>query len=179
MKSIIRIVGLIVFAFVLTTTSGYAQGKSQDKGKAKKEKVKKVDEDVTEEVEDVANKGKDKANEMKEKGKEKMKDKAHVKEKGKKNEKSDDDGDNEDFDENHNNSNADRSEKVKKEKSNKGNAFGRDKGDMSGKEFGQYRASIAKEKIEESKDALTDKEETLNKGRQKAQGGQRESGKTT
>jgi hypothetical protein len=48
---------------------------------------------------------------------------------------------------------------------NKGNAYGWDKGDMSGQEFGKQRARMAKEKIEELEIALSENEVGLNKGR--------------
>ncbi|CAN0459633.1 unnamed protein product, partial [Ectocarpus fasciculatus] len=149
MKKIV-LVTLLSIAFV---SFGNAQGKSQEKAKEMKEKGKeKADKakedaevelkDAQEKLEEGKGKGKEKAKEIKDKSKEKA-DKAKDKVK-----------DSDDLDDD-----------LDKVKENKGNAHGRDKGDMTGKEFGQFRASQAKERLEASEKTMYEDEETLTRGK--------------
>ena len=61
----------------------------------------------------------------------------------------------------------DKMKKEKLEKGNSGKAYGKNKDDMSGKEFGQYRATVAKEKMEATDQTFNEKEELLRQGREK------------
>ena len=77
MKNINRILGLALLVFIITTASGFAQGKSQEKRNAKvkasKEKVQEIREDANDEIEikeeksrKFPKKGKNKVKEIKE-----------------------------------------------------------------------------------------------------------------
>ena len=58
----------------------------------------------------------------------------------------------------------------KSDKQNNGNAYGKNKGDMSGKEFGQNRAAEAKskEKVkDEAEENLSEAEEKVKEGKEK------------
>jgi len=63
--------------------------------------------------------------------------------------------------------------KSKKEKSNNGNAYGKNKGDLSGKEFGQERAASAKlkkaESISHGNDVVSSSQVKINEARAKVQ----------
>ena len=152
MKNITRIFGLLLLIFTLSTNSSFAQGKSEGKGKANKEKVKK---DIT-----------DKINELEGKS-------DRIKQKGKKQEKANDKKVKKDItdkiDELEGESDRIKQKIKKKEKTNKGNAYGRNKDDMSGKEFGKLRALDAKAKIGRTKDYLNENEEILRRGRKKVE----------
>lgn len=65
MKNTFKLITLFLAFLLLSNTSTYAQGKSQDKIKGKKEKVEKVKDDIDEEAEE----HQEKAEEMKEKAK--------------------------------------------------------------------------------------------------------------
>src|SRR5690606_2634495 len=50
---------------------------------------------------------------------------------------------------------------LAKDKDNQGNAYGKDKGDMTGREFGQHRAEMARNKAEHAKTRIQETESLI------------------
>lgn len=178
MKKII----ISLLSLVIITGLSFAQG--QDKAKEAKSKM----EEMKKKSEEKAEAGKAKAEQVKQTGKEKSaegKAKAEqAKAQGGKAMKdaeaeatnnglaTDESGEPSHADHQHGKEHKEKGEKEQKsEKEHKGNAYGKDKAGLTGKEFGQWRSEEAKAKVktsvEKSETALTVSEEKLKTGRDK------------
>ena len=152
MNNIIKSTTLALFIFGLCCTSLQAQGKSQEKKSEIKEKKEKIN-DKEADINESKKEAKELKKELRKEEKALRKEEKELKKEAK--EETGDVADD-----------LDGPKRVKeakeaKEKENKGNAYGRDKGDMTGREFGQYRASMAKEKAEETDRSFREKEEMV------------------
>lgn len=143
MKTFKLMTSMLAIALFIGSHSVNAQGKGQEAKDKNKDKTEKIQE-KTKEAHDKAH---DKAEEAVQKGHEKANktlDKAHEK--------------------------VERTqEKIKKEraKENQGNAYGKNKGDLSGREFGQHRAAEARRKLEAFEQDIKQKEILIIDGRRK------------